>query len=76
MQRLSALDEQLLSCGLQEADTMLGYRVSEVGQAEILADNRFPGLVETWLDEKRQQFDQFILRCIELEEQSHWTPVL
>lgn len=76
MQCLSALDEQLLSCGLQEADTMLGYRVSEVAQTEALEDNRFPGLVETWLDEKRQQFDHFILRCIELEEQSHWTPVL
>ena len=73
---LNALDEQLMACGLQEAETLLGYNVNEPGRAASCEENRFPGLVENWLDEKRQQFDEFILRSIELEEECYWAPVL
>lgn len=73
---LHALDEQLLACGLQKEETLLGYKVNEVGGAAAIEENRFPGLVDIWLDEKRQQFDDFVSRCIELEEECHWTPVL
>ena len=65
---LGALDEQLLECGLREDETLLGYKC-DYDKEEERASNRFPLLVESWLDEKRDQFDSFVARCIELEEE-------
>ena len=87
---LHALDEQLVACGLPAEETLLGFKGSNGGSggsstpaqynggsaAMVLEENRFPGLVEAWLDEKRLQFDNFVGRCIELEEECHWAPVL
>ena len=70
---LRHLDEKLLELGLPAAETLVSY--SSGDEAVDAAANPFPALVRGWISEQRQRFDEFLRRCVSMEDAVSWKPV-
>lgn len=79
---LSALDEELVAAGLPPEETLLGYRCQDGAKdgaekdQEERRSNRFLLLVESWVEEQRDEFEGFLERCVAMEEECGWSPML
>jgi hypothetical protein len=70
---LRYLDERLISLGVAPSATLVSYASGD--EAVDRAANPFPALVRSWIGSQRARFEEYLQRCLAIEDERGWAPV-